>query len=159
MHQDSQAYRLHSLLNEIAHCCGEQEKHHAARFNLTTAESRCLEAVYLHPCDSIVELAEVLPVVKSRITRILDGLVKKGLIVRGEDESDRRICTVILTPKGARIAEEFVSFVVDLYGRLLSEFDYVEKNGLMNTLEMLDEKMKRFKQSWETRGASIPAAG
>ena len=51
------------------------------------------------------ELAKVLNVSHSRVTRIMDNLVNKKLVTRRPSEEDRRCWFAIITEKGMKLAE------------------------------------------------------
>ena len=87
---DELALKLFALLKEISLCCQDREVIQAKTFGLTPAEARCLIVLKLNDIRTTADLAEKLFVAKSRITRILDGMVKKGLVTRSEGLEDRR---------------------------------------------------------------------
>jgi DNA-binding MarR family transcriptional regulator len=55
------------------------------------------------PCG---EIALAAGVASPTATRMLDSLARDGIVVREHSESDRRVVTVRLTPKGARLVRE-----------------------------------------------------
>ncbi len=59
------------------------------------------------------ELAKVLNVSHSRVTRIMDNLVAKQLVQRKPSEEDRRCWFAIITDKGKKLAENSQRTVVD----------------------------------------------
>ena len=52
------------------------------------------------------------------ITRMIDKLEKKGLVVRESDETDRRVCIVKLTKKGRDLFDEQQPVMNEEIGRL-----------------------------------------
>ena len=75
-----QAKQFQILINKLFQCCQERMQYQSDRFNLPDAELRCLmlfgEERYLTPKG----IAHKMNVVKSRITKIIDGLIRKDLI-------------------------------------------------------------------------------
>jgi DNA-binding MarR family transcriptional regulator len=59
------------------------------------------------------ELAKVLNVSHSRVTRIMDNLVRKKLVTRKPSEEDRRCWFAIITEKGKKLAENSQQTIVD----------------------------------------------
>ncbi|MDY0319092.1 MAG: MarR family transcriptional regulator, partial [Candidatus Cloacimonadaceae bacterium] len=59
------------------------------------------------------ELARVLNVSHSRVTRIMDNLVNKQLVTRKPSEDDRRCWFAIITEKGMKLAENSQKTVLD----------------------------------------------
>lgn len=107
------------MLREIVDCCQEGEAIQSQIYNLTPAETRVLVAIHYHNCHTTAELAERLFVAKSRITRIIDDLVKKGIAQRSEDPTDRRICLVKLTARGDLLSKRLTDFILLLHGEVL----------------------------------------
>jgi len=51
------------------------------------------------------ELAEIMIVKQPTLSRVVDGMVRDGLVVRRTTDADRRAVALRLTPKGRRRAE------------------------------------------------------
>src|SRR3989339_1277756 len=82
---DIPAYQLDqfkALIAKLFQCCQERMQYQCDRFQLPDAELRCLvlfgEVRYLTATD----IALKMNVVKSRISKIVDGLLKKKFIQR-----------------------------------------------------------------------------
>ena len=135
------AHRLYTLLKEVVECCQEREAFQARQLGLTIAESKCLVAIKLDHCRTTTDLAEKLFVAKSRVTRIIDGLVKKELVNRGEDAADRRIRLVRLTRKGIDIANKHISFMLYLHGEVINSLPESYRQETITALGALKEAM------------------
>ena len=81
------------------------------------------------------ELAKVLNVSHSRVTRIMDNLVAKKLVTRKPSEQDRRCWFAMITDKGSKLAENSQQTVVDHQKKIISKIS--EKN--------LEDTYKAFK--------------
>ncbi|PKN75702.1 MAG: MarR family transcriptional regulator [Candidatus Cloacimonetes bacterium HGW-Cloacimonetes-2] len=81
------------------------------------------------------ELAKVLNVSHSRVTRIMDNLVSKKLVTRKPSEEDRRCWFAIITEKGKKLAENSQQTIVDHQKKIIKRIP--EKN--------LDDIYKAFK--------------
>jgi len=81
------------------------------------------------------ELAKVLNVSHSRVTRIMDNLVSKKLVTRKPSEEDRRCWFAIITEKGKKLAENSQQTIVDHQMKIIKRIP--EKN--------LDDIYKAFK--------------
>ena len=131
---DEQVNRLFNLLKEIVDCCQTRESFQADSYDLTISEARCLYLMHMENCTSTAKLAEKLNIAKSRITRIVDGLVGKDLVVRTEDSQDRRFMLVNFTAKGKEIAENHASFMFMLHNEVFSTIPEDKRN---QTIEFL----------------------
>lgn len=61
------------------------------------------------------ELADLTLKDKASMTFLVDNLVKRGLVIRGEDAKDRRNKLVFLTPKGKQLGKRIEPWVMELY--------------------------------------------
>lgn len=142
------AFQLFSILKEISSCCQERELLQAKAKGLTPAEGRTLIALKLYNIRSTAELAERLFVAKSRVTRILDGLVNKGFVKRSEDTADRRKCLVQLTPPGIRLVNNLFDDILSVHRELMNSLPAERKdtffvclNSLRNSMNVVKERL------------------
>ena len=141
------ALKLFALLKEISLCCQDREVIQAKTFGLTPAEARCLIVLKLNDIRTTADLAEKLFVAKSRITRILDGMVKKGLVTRSEGLEDRRTCLVNLTPKGDKVTERYFDALLEVHKEVLRTLPARNRENTLDTLESLFKAMDAVKTS------------
>ncbi|MEU4832641.1 MarR family transcriptional regulator [Streptosporangium sp. NPDC023615] len=78
-----------------------------AQFNATAAEldlppAQALALANLRRPVPMRELADELSCEASNVTGIVDGLERRGLVVRRPDPSDRRVKRLVLTEEGTR---------------------------------------------------------
>jgi DNA-binding MarR family transcriptional regulator len=71
------------------------------------------------------------------LTRIVDEMVKRGLVTRGRSETDRRVVTLSLTRRGEDLVEALAPRMMDFWNQLLSGFSHVEVDTLINLLTRL----------------------
>ena len=60
------------------------------------------------------------------LTRLIDQLEKRGFVARARSESDRRVVTLALTPRGRTMVESLRPRVMDFWNELLSGFRHDE---------------------------------
>ena len=92
-----QLQQFQVLINELFQCCQERTQFQSEKFQLPDAELRCLMLFggdrYLTPKG----IAYKMNVVKSRVTKIVEGLVQKNLVQRVADPVVSTImCEIIL---------------------------------------------------------------
>lgn len=90
------------------------------------------------------ELAKVLSVSHSRITRIMDNLVSKKLVVRKPSEKDRRCWFAIITDKGKKLAENSQQTVVDHQKKILSLIPRKDVEEVYKALKTYVEKYEKI---------------
>jgi DNA-binding MarR family transcriptional regulator len=86
------------------------------------------------------ELAKVLNVSHSRITRIMDNLVSKKLVVRKPSEKDRRCWFAIITDKGKKLAENSRQTVVDHQRKIIGMIPEKNIEDIFKALKLYVEK-------------------
>jgi DNA-binding MarR family transcriptional regulator len=74
--------------------------------NLTIAQFKCLFFIDKKGCTNQKGLAEVLGVTPPNVTGILDRLVEQKLVIRQENENNRRMQVIELTPKAKTLLSE-----------------------------------------------------
>ncbi|MEM7513596.1 MAG: MarR family transcriptional regulator [Bacteroidota bacterium] len=79
-----------------------------------------------NPTATQVELSDLIFKDFASIARMVDLLVKKGLLKRKESKLDRRKKDLILTPKGHQILEEISPLVGEYRSHALKGFDEKE---------------------------------
>jgi MarR family transcriptional regulator, multiple antibiotic resistance protein MarR len=86
---------------------------------------------------SPTELAEHLGHDMGALTRIVDDLQKKGLVIRERSESDRRAVQITATEEGRRLALATKQYVVDLANELVAPYSVAETDQLISLLQRL----------------------
>ena len=70
---------------------------------------RALAALLAHPDETVSRLAEACLLQQPTMTKLLDRMVRDGLVTRSQDARDRRVIRVALTPRGKRLATELLA--------------------------------------------------
>jgi DNA-binding MarR family transcriptional regulator len=71
------------------------------------------------------------------LTRLIDEMVKRGLVVRARSQTDRRVVTLALTARGRDVVEALAPRVMDFWNGLLAGFSHAEVDTLINLLTRL----------------------
>jgi DNA-binding MarR family transcriptional regulator len=72
---------------------------------LSVAQVAALHLLDQGKTSSVTALGAELGLSPSAVSRLVDGLVQRDLVVRAEDPEDRRKKTLMLTPKGRRFVD------------------------------------------------------
>ena len=140
-----QVSRLQDLINEIVHCCEDKRLFESQRFGLPYAELRCLMLFEGERYLTVKGIARKLEVAKSRVTKIINGLVEKGLVETIEDPRDARIKLINLTPAGQGKSEGIVAFRGEIHSRILMHIGADERLNTLSHLELLRSAMEAAK--------------
>jgi DNA-binding MarR family transcriptional regulator len=117
-------------------------RYQTERFQLPDAEIRCLllfgEEKYLTPKG----IALKMNLVKSRISKIISGLNKKGLIHKITDPEDSRTTLLSLTPEGQKKLKEINSFLNEIHQEVLQQMGPEQRTTMITNLELLKASME-----------------
>lgn len=141
-----QASRLKNLIEEISSCCQERVVFQAKKFNLTPAELRSLLLFKDERYLTVTAIAQKLEVAKSRVTKILDGLLKKKMIQRIDDPEDARIRLISLTPVGQKKTKDIDGFMTELHHHLVLTLKPEDRKSVLSSLELLRSSMEVVKE-------------
>jgi DNA-binding MarR family transcriptional regulator len=130
-----QAAELASLTRDLARCCLAKEEQIFGRFGLPVTAGRVLLAAAETGSSSPSELADKLSLGRSRLTPLVELLVKKGLVQRAESQDDRRVRDLTLTEAGAKVAQEVTDFHLAFHETLLQRYDATERERLLSVLK------------------------
>ena len=83
------------------------------------------------------ELTDVLPADASRISRLVDGLVNRGLLRRRRRTDDRRVVRLLLTDAGSVAVREVVGLVEEYEAQLLQGVAESERGAVAAVLEQM----------------------
>ena len=80
------------------------------------------------------ELAEAAGVTRATMTGLIDTLERDGLVKREPDPDDRRMMSVLLTPKGEKFLNEFLPGHFKLIAELMAPLSESERKTLVKLL-------------------------
>ena len=90
---------------------------------------------------SISEIGEHLQVARAQMTRLLDKLVTKGLIVRNSAEDDRRVIYIELTQEARGKIKEQDKYIKEAFNDSLKSLNEAELNEIKISLIKLNEAL------------------
>ena len=77
----------------------------------------------------------------ANMTRILDRLANKGLIVRKPDPGDRRAFTIVLTPAGEHMVDQAVDLVTSYREQVMTGIDEQEEAVCRRVLQRIAKNL------------------
>jgi DNA-binding MarR family transcriptional regulator len=137
--------KLENLMNSIISCCQERTDKEAKRFGLPYAEIEILKLLGQDRYATVTGLSSRLSVSKSRVTKLVGGLLKKGLIHITEDPKDARVKLFGLTAKGKDLLRDILQYETDLYNNLISGLRSEDRDMVLRSLDILLHGMERVK--------------
>jgi DNA-binding MarR family transcriptional regulator len=94
-----------------------------AQHDLSGGRFAALLAISEAPGITPARLAEQLEVRRATVTGLIDGLVRRDLVVRGDDDADRRVQTLTVTKAGRQRVQQVLPLVEQWLGALVSGID------------------------------------
>ncbi len=149
METNSTASRLANLTFSLLANCQEKEVHLAELHGLTQAEFRCLRLFGSDESLNNKTIAERMNLSPSRLTRIIDGLVKKRYIRREIDPNDRRNMKVNLSKKGKALVQQLNKAYVDIHEEILMDIDPSQHEQLIVAMTHLLEALEKWLEKTE----------
>jgi len=141
-----QLEQFQELITKLFQCCQERMQYQCERFQLPDAELRCLGLFGEERYLTAKGIALKMNVVKSRVSKIIDGLIKKKLIQSIKDPEDSRISLLSLTPQGHKKLNEINSFLKSIHGQVLSQMAQDQRQAMLTNLDILKASMEAVKE-------------
>lgn len=146
-----QTTRLQNLIGEMIECCEDRKIFQSRKFELPDSELKCLMLFNGERYLTVKGIAQRLEVAKSRVTKIIDGLIGKRLVRRIEDPDDGRIKLISLTPMGEEKSKEIEAFQREIHEKILLNLEVDERKTVLSNLDLLRSAMEAVKEQWGER--------
>jgi DNA-binding MarR family transcriptional regulator len=138
------AEKMADLTFSLLEQCQVKQERIAATLGLTVSEFKLLRALKQNKFIPAGELAKRVELSSSRLTRIIDGMVKKGIVTREAAEDDRRVIEISLTDAGRRIQELLNEKYVQTHQDILGLLPPGGGETVIVALEKLGEAMQEW---------------
>ena len=103
------------------------------KYNITGMEFTLLKSFLGREEWTASQLTDVLPVKAPRISRLVNGLVERGLLKRSIPRHDRRVVVLTLTDEGRESAADIHEQVDEYQSRLMRDINEDEKKRFLST--------------------------
>lgn len=108
------------------------------RIGLTMTEAGMLSFLAEHGSLTQRELADRLQITPAPCGVAIDGLVKRGLVERRSDPTDRRVWRIVLTEAAVPVLQEFERVDADLRADLRVGLSRAERQQLARVLAVVE---------------------
>jgi len=125
------------LLARASHLISTEFHAVVRRSRLPVLQWRVLATLADGQAASIGEVAEIVLVPQSTLTRVAERMVRSGLLLRTDDAADRRITRIRLSPKGRSVARKLVAQAREHESAVLSTVDDADAKALKHMLRAL----------------------
>lgn len=119
------------------------QKNQACGCGTTMAQSQALIEIGRAGEISLVELANLLGLDRSTMSRTVNKLVECGLVSRLEDREDRRYVVLRLTSGGQDTYGTIEGHVLNHYARVLNEIPAEKQGQVLESLALLEGALRK----------------
>lgn len=140
-----QLEQFQELIAKLFQCCQERIQYQCDRFDLPDAELRCLLLFRQERYLTASGIALKMNVVKSRVTKIIEGLAKRRYIQKLKDPEDSRVTLLSLTAAGQKKIAEIDGFLKEVHQEVLSRVHPDQRTTMLANLELLKTAMQSVK--------------
>jgi len=147
--RDLLSYRLHVVANLLSRGAAMRYKR---EFGVSLWEWRTIALLGGEAPLSLNELAAAAGLDKSQMSRVVAGLVARGLVARGADETDGRGVRLALTRAGERLGEGLIRAAGERNDAFLGCLQPRERACLEGALQKLGDRARAFIQQERALG-------
>ncbi|NNG27840.1 MAG: MarR family transcriptional regulator [Ignavibacteriaceae bacterium] len=144
MNENKAAVRLADLTFSLLARCQEKETWLAEEHGLSHSEFKCLRPFNVDEIVNNKKIAANMNLSPSRLTRIIDGLVKKGYMNREIDPNDRRNMKVYLTTRGKALTNKLNKAFIDFHFDILQDIDVSQHEPLITGMGHLNLAVEKW---------------
>lgn len=145
----SQRVQFSQMLDKLYQCCTDRHIYLSEKHEIPQAELRCLLLFGTERYLTAKGIAARLNIAKSRVTKLVDGLVAKGLVSKVADPADSRITLLALTASGQKKRQEVVAAMDAMRDSVLEYIDPARRDTVLDSLETLKAAMERMGETLE----------
>lgn len=125
------------LLARASHLISTEFHEQLRRRGIGVPVWRVLASLVGSPGETVTGLAETCLLQQPTMTKLLDRMVRDGLVSRNQDARDRRVVRVALTPQGEQIATELVQAARQHEQEVLARHPEAEAMALKDLLRSI----------------------
>jgi DNA-binding MarR family transcriptional regulator len=144
-----QRQQFSRLLDKLYQCCLDKQVYLSEKFDVPQAELRCLMLFGQERYLTAKGIAARLGIAKSRVTKLVSGLVGRGFLIKVADPADSRVTLLALTPAGQKVRQSASDTMDSMRDAVLNSIDPDRRSTLLGSLDTLKTAMERVGESLE----------
>lgn len=113
--------------------------------NLTPEQFLVMDTLWDEGVLSQQEIANIIIKDKNSVTKLIDGLEKKGLVTRVVSDNDRRQNKIYLTPLASSIKEGVTAIAMESTNLIIKDISKAELISFVKVLNKMSENMSLYK--------------
>ena len=133
---------LRELLRILVRDLGILEKNDASCCRVTFAQCHAIVEIGRAQNISLIDLADLLGLDKSTMSRTINNLVDSNLVNREIDPDNRRYISIQLTDKGIEVFKKIEDNMHDYYAKIFNSIASNKRDKVLESLELLVEAIR-----------------
>ena len=146
MSEIKKAERIANLAFNLLAKCQEKEALIAEQHGLFLSEFRCIKLLGLDEKLNNEAIAKRMELSPSRLTRVIDGLVKKGYMKREINKEDRRNLMIRFSTRGKNLSNKLNNAFIKIHSDILKEIKSSQHESLIKAMSKLNSAIERWLQ-------------
>jgi DNA-binding MarR family transcriptional regulator len=140
IHQGSEILR--ELIRILVRDLGVLEKSDATCCGISIAQCHAIVEIGREGKISLVDLANMLGLDKSTMSRTINNLVESGLVLRDLDMENRRYVSIQLTEKGINVFKNIEETMEEYYKSIFNTIPEDKRSQVLESLQLLKEAVE-----------------
>lgn len=136
---------LRELIRVLVRNLGILEKGDATCCGVTISQCHAIVEIGRAQEISLNEIADILTLDKSTMSRTINNLVKNGLVIREIHSEDRRYVTIKLTDEGIEIFKNIEESMEQYYKDIFKSIPENKREQVLESLKLLSEAVNQNK--------------
>ncbi len=138
---------LRELIRVLIRNLGVLEKGDASCCGVTITQCHAIAEIGRKEKISLIDLADMLCVDKSTMSRTIDNLVEAELVVRDLDQENRRYVTIKLSEDGQNVFRNIEESMAAYFTSILEEIPEDKREQVFESLRLVTEAAQKVKCS------------
>ncbi len=142
MYKKEMVHNLRELVRQLMRDIGVLERNEASCCGMTLGQCHAIVEIGRAGELSLNELAELLNLDNSTMSRAVNNLVEQGYAVREADREDRRYIKILLTEQGKRAYKAIESSMESYFEDVLGSIPEEKHQQVLESLIVLEAALK-----------------
>ena len=142
---DQGSKNLRELIRVLVRNLGILEKSDSSCCGVTIAQCHAIVEIGRTKRIALVDLADLLGLDKSTMSRTINNLVEAGFVIRDLDAENRRYVVIQLTDGGNRVFENIEESMGQYYKSIFSSIPENKRGQVLESLQLLTDAAKENK--------------
>ncbi|MCR3758597.1 MarR family transcriptional regulator [Clostridium felsineum] len=137
--------QLRELIRILIRDLGVLEKSDSSCSGVTISQCHAIVEIGRNEELSLNELARILNLDKSTMSRTINKLVKEELVIREAHPEDRRYIVIRLTDKGSDLFKSIEKNMTNYYENIFTAIEESKREQILDSLKILIEALHKNK--------------